>query len=144
MVIGCRASYARSYRLLSPWFHLVASNDRMIVGNGLTVDFWCDNWTGYGPLILRIHETPQSFPKLSKVYVEGQWLFYSCGELTIELMAEISLINVSFYDKLDFMVWTLTSNGIFSVKSALELVSEHGQLDPTATLIWKQKVPPSA
>ncbi|CAK9139804.1 unnamed protein product [Ilex paraguariensis] len=42
------------------------------------------------------------------------------------------------------MVWTLTSNGIFSVKSALELVSEHGQLDPTATLIWKQKAEANA
>ena len=45
----------------------------MIVGIGSSVDFWCDNWSGGGPLVLRNSARLEVFPKLSQLYVDGQW-----------------------------------------------------------------------
>ncbi|CAK9167056.1 unnamed protein product [Ilex paraguariensis] len=41
--------------------------------SGSGVDFWCDNWIGTGPLILRAISVPSSFPKLNEVLRGESW-----------------------------------------------------------------------
>ncbi|CAK9161247.1 unnamed protein product, partial [Ilex paraguariensis] len=54
----------------------------MIIGNGTGIDFWCDNWSALGPLILKVQEQPQNFPKLRVVYSNGRRDFSLCPELS--------------------------------------------------------------
>ena len=64
---------SRIFRSLSPWFEVAISNSQMMVGSGEAIDFWCDNWLGSRPLLLRIDETPIIFPKLSAVLQGSSW-----------------------------------------------------------------------
>ena len=107
----------------------------MIIGNGIGTDFWCDNWSTLGSLILRVQEQPQNFPKLRDVYSNGRWEFSLCPELSEQLSIELSSLQISFCDKQDLLVWMPSSSGKFTVKSAWSTVRQSEQQNLTTTLI---------
>ena len=59
-----RNVHPKCFRILIPWFEVVVANTKLLVGNGCTADFLCDNWLGTGPLLLRNSTVPLFFPKL--------------------------------------------------------------------------------
>ncbi|CAK9161594.1 unnamed protein product, partial [Ilex paraguariensis] len=67
----------RCLNVLSPWFEVIISNSKMLVGSGSSVNFWCDNWTSGVPLLLRNSTMPVHFPKLSELLIQGQWKLQS-------------------------------------------------------------------
>ncbi|CAK9174644.1 unnamed protein product [Ilex paraguariensis] len=58
------------------------------------VDFWGDNWSGNGPLILRNSVKPREFPKLSQVCVDGQWeLEDVCGHMEADKKIKVECLS---------------------------------------------------
>ena len=109
------------------------------------MDFWCDNWIGTGPLILRNSIVPTSFPMLSQVLNNGSWELQEVQhELDNYLIQEILSSNVCLSDKPDKLIWKPSQMGNFSIKTAWGLIRSQGQPNDLAALIWKQPSPPSA
>ena len=120
-----------------PWFEEVVLNSQMIIGNGSSIVFWCNNWTGQGPLILGMHN--------STTFSKFKGCFFIMGlELSDQVVAEISSLEIMFFDKQDLLMWTASSTGKFLVKSAWSIIRQCEQHNELVALIWEQRITPSA
>ena len=116
-----------------------------MAGKGDTIDFWCDNWSGEGALILANFRVPDFYPKFSEVLINGVWELEGVAQyMEDSLLQQINSYHITLSDREDRLVWKHTTLGNFSVKTAWNLIRSEGQLNVTTTSIWRQAVPPSS
>ncbi|CAK9157146.1 unnamed protein product [Ilex paraguariensis] len=109
--------------MLQPFFSLIMTNSQVMVGNGKNVDFWCSNWTGSGPLLLRYAVSPSCFPCLDELWADGCWQWQSLGvQVSEQLKHEVQNSMICLSEKEDRLIWKLTDSGESNVKSAWEAV----------------------
>lgn len=98
---------------------------RWTIGNGQSIKFWSDNWVFQFPLISKFTPTVGSEDlKVSECILEsGVWDY---GKLLTLVPPYISKIISSLFIPLspqnDKLVWGLTSDGEYSVKSGADLI----------------------
>ncbi|CAK9171365.1 unnamed protein product [Ilex paraguariensis] len=103
-------------------------------------DFWCDNWTEKGPLILRNSVMPTIFPKLSQLFVEGRWELGEVYQLMDDqLLQEIINVQLELSTREDKIIWQHSSDGKFTLKSAWNSIRSERHFNDQADAIWKQK-----
>uniref|UniRef100_A0A8I6YB20 Reverse transcriptase zinc-binding domain-containing protein n=1 Tax=Hordeum vulgare subsp. vulgare TaxID=112509 RepID=A0A8I6YB20_HORVV len=122
---------------------------KFIIGNGESTRFWEDNWLGDEPLALQypqlyniaqrrqtivaavLRETPLNI-QFRRSLIGNRWVRW------LHLVRR--LMDVSLSDDPDMIVWKLTSNDTFSVKSMYDHVIDSA-LIPKSSHIWNVKVP---
>lgn len=116
------------------------------IGNGKSINFWNDNWTGLGNLLQFALETTIIDTKtcVHDFWLNNDWNFLllsSC--LPPHIVDHIAAIPICFGDIEDKEIWQLTSNGIFSVRSAYQLaVSCENDPHVAWKRLWSLHVPP--
>ncbi|CAL8168851.1 unnamed protein product [Prunus armeniaca] len=117
------------------------------IGDGGTVKFWKDNWVFDAPLNQNdsgVHICdPDSV--ISSFYRDGWWDMEKLrAALPDELVQRVISCPVGFNSGLqDAQIWKFSSNGIFSVKSAYNMVFEGSTCSDVAwTFLWKLRIPP--
>ncbi|KAJ9696951.1 hypothetical protein PVL29_008942 [Vitis rotundifolia] len=126
------------------------------VGNGKRVKFWKDKWCEDGPLC-------ESFPSLFSIsltknaWVSEVWNPVSDGdgwtplftrafndweiESVERLLQKIHVCRVQ-RDEEDKVIWTVSKNGAFSVKSLYSILERGGSSLFPSKSIWRVRVPP--
>lgn len=108
------------------------------VGNGCTIKFWKDNWTGLGTLSpLALHtDFIDEDALVQDFWCHNGWdceLLNAC--LPSHIVAKILTIPISCDANVgDKIIWNPTSNGNFSVRSAYDLSIA---IDTISTVPWK-------
>ena len=145
MLRNTKKRFNKSFNSLVPFFETVVENSQMLVGLGNAIDFWCDNWSGMGSLILKATIAPNVFPKLSELLHDGHWELDTIQQsLDSTTLQEIYSNTPRLSSKDDRLVWKHTTDGSFSIKTAWHLVRTPGNINAITEVIWKQKVPPSS
>ncbi|KAI8542252.1 hypothetical protein RHMOL_Rhmol08G0124200 [Rhododendron molle] len=122
---------------------------RYIIGIGNYTFLWTDNWHPLGVLYQQFGEAVVTNwglalrAKVASIIDEGQWKWPR-----IRNRAVLSIIRntpgnfLPSTSDCDKVVWTLTANGSFSVKSAWEACRKCNPIQPWSSLVWfSQGVP---
>lgn len=115
-----------------------------VVGNGQSIDLWCDPWIPTLPMFRVIQTTPPSEAprRVADVMVEGRW---KTDELRRWLSSckikELLKIPIPLHPGEDKWSWYPTKHGEFSVRSAYfmemeEKKKKRGQHHPMALLVY--------
>ncbi|BFG33690.1 hypothetical protein CerSpe_199640 [Prunus speciosa] len=117
------------------------------IGKGDTVKFWKDHWITDRPLIQ--HEETLSSEtvdySVANFVHDGWWDIGKLRDMLNEqLVQQIISSPVGFNSSLhDSQIWKPAADGIFTVKSAYELLfAETSEVDPFWQSVWKLKIPP--
>lgn len=114
------------------------------VGDGGTIRFWKDSWIVSGHILLNLalHEVPQNEQELplAHFYDEGRWwnthLFeHLLPQSTVQEI--ISFHDVRANNGRDEVVWSGTTSGAFSTKSAFEMIT-NTQAHRNTEDFWKK------
>ncbi|CAL8105061.1 unnamed protein product [Prunus armeniaca] len=117
------------------------------IGDGGTVEFWKDNWVFDAPLNQNDSGVDICDPDsvISSFYRDGWWDMEKLRvALPEELVQRVISCPVGFNSGIqDAQIWKFSSNGIFSVKSAYNMVFEGSTCSDVAwTILWKLRIPP--
>lgn len=117
------------------------------VGNGRSIKFWTDDWTGLGPLssltinpgIVDNNNLIQDFFSQSSWDIDKLSLY-----LPDQVIDHITAIPISTSNEIeDRLIWKATSNGKFTVSSAYSCsINFDSSLDCFWKGIWAFKIPP--
>ncbi|XP_071704376.1 uncharacterized protein [Rutidosis leptorrhynchoides] len=101
------------------------------VGNGLTSTFWKDNWKGNGPLCSKYHrlfhlDVNGDCSIADRVH-NGEWTWEwvrPIGPRNSSLLQEmqIELGNISLNKDVDRKVWSLSNEGVYTVRDIRALI----------------------
>ncbi|BFG34315.1 hypothetical protein CerSpe_205890 [Prunus speciosa] len=117
------------------------------IGKGDTVQFWNDRWISDIPLIQYegIVRPAQPDCTVSELMKDDWWDVDKLRTMLSEdLVQKIVSYPIGFGTNLrDVHIWDSTSNGVFTVKFAYDLLfRDDGRSDPFWDVLWKIKVPP--
>lgn len=113
---------------LRPLFHLCT---KWMIGDGHSISFWTDNWSG-PPLYIR----QQGVPRPSQF---GISLHEANNQLSLRSSHTITL-NCMVPDRLQ---WALETSGTYTAKSAYKVLTEGGKTGWEFYHIWKFRIPPT-
>ncbi|OAY67736.1 putative ribonuclease H protein [Ananas comosus] len=124
------------------------------LGNGHSIDFWSDRWSGEKTLNLTFPEAYQAAVcknlKVSECFTRGAWnwtriLGTDVGQVQghvpnlTELVQRISAFIID--QRPDTIQWRWNTDGQFSVKSAYSALTDGGVRDACVSKIWELKIP---
>ncbi|BAT14573.1 Os11g0577200 [Oryza sativa Japonica Group] len=132
--------------------HCFAAGSKVLLGNGASTSFWCDNWLPDGGSVQYRFPILFSFVKLSDITVaaalcDNSWIADIRGGLSVQAMGEyLALWDVIAGISLDpgstdSMIWKAAPNGDFSVRSAYSILSAGRTSCPLGKIIWKSRAP---
>ncbi|CAL1381562.1 unnamed protein product [Linum trigynum] len=114
------------------------------IKSGLQMRFWEDCWLQDGPPLA---EFAQDLPEAARdltvadLVLNGEWnLPFIRAFLPEALVMQLSLHPVPYEEEPDIPVWRLSPNGLFTIKSACELLREEediGQSHPVWKKVWR-------
>jgi hypothetical protein len=116
------------------------------IGNGVSNRFWANQWSGCGSLDSKALDPSMVDNELlvQDFWIHNEWdttMLYAC--LLPDMVEMILSIPISSSSQRDKLIWKLTLNGTFSVKSAYFSSMD---LPPVASSHWKQiwklQIPP--
>lgn len=124
----------------------------MVLGNGESTSFWCDNWLlGGGSIEFRapilfsfVRDRGRS---VGSALRNNSWVADIRGGLSIQALVEYfgiwdMVANISLQEaEDDRLVWRLAENGEFSVKTAYSLLCAGRTKCAIGKIIWKSKAP---
>ena len=88
--------------------------------------FFFDNWSGKGAIVDMLHEKiDDSLRSLAirDLYVHGAWDLVALQELIpLEDSEFVRAFDFNFSDAPDEVIWQPTQTGVFTLKSAFELI----------------------
>ncbi|KAK6780041.1 hypothetical protein RDI58_022225 [Solanum bulbocastanum] len=134
---------SQAWRLMMRNKQTVENHILWKIRNGSS-SFWWDNWLGVGPLA---HFTTNSNrfnnDKVIDFMEEGQWNTRKVIQLgPQEQIQNILSLQVHLQQgQQDLAVWTLTSNGKFSVSSAWNNIRETREKTKINTYTWHKSIP---
>lgn len=115
---------------------------RFLVGTGESISFWEDPWLIGGRLIDQMGwfvmlQVGHSRAQVSDFIRNGRWVLPSSSNAAVNrVWAEISEIVIPSEGTRDRLVWTPSSSGLFSSKSAyISLLATSSTLD-LAPVLW--------
>nr|XP_027067566.1 uncharacterized protein LOC113693192 [Coffea arabica] len=86
-------------------------------------NFWYDNWIGHGALYLRVEV--RGDVSFSNVLADGDWVTWRLAEiLPIDMVQQVLAVAGPCGNSPDWMIWTATSSGKFSLSSAYNEIRE--------------------
>jgi hypothetical protein len=125
---------------------------RWKIGNGEKVKFWEDNWLGSSSLAIQLWNLYAIVNEKNKT-VHDLWdgntlkctfrrrvgpSMFRDWEDILQLASTITL-----NDEQDELIWTFSSNGIYSSQSLYKIINFRGGVQPVHTpAVWKLKIPP--
>ena len=117
------------------------------VGKGDLAKFWTDKWLFDTPLmqhngVLNIQDLNCN---VDNFFRNGWWNVDQLrNALSEDLVQKITAVPVGFGNSVhDAQIWGMSSNGLFSVKSAYSIFfRELGDVDPFWNDLWRMKIPP--
>ncbi|CAL0306454.1 unnamed protein product [Lupinus luteus] len=123
---------------------LVFKNSIWLVGNGLNISFWHDNWMGaalvdFLQILEEFHARLSS--KVSNFIIDRKWAIPT--ELVVSfphLSTIINSIPISFKDRL---VWSNTEDGSLDLKSAFSALHDTNSAASWCSMLWNSFIPPS-
>ncbi|XP_043725893.1 uncharacterized protein LOC122672496 [Telopea speciosissima] len=120
------------------------SNSRWLVEQG-EVLFWLDNWLGVRPLLDFVDgaiNVPLNAPVRDVLSKDGLWDQESLNLIdNLDIRDQIRNSNTFFSSRLDKIVWTPASDGIFSVKSTWNVVRIQHPTISYFKWLWNASVP---
>ena len=99
------------------------------------VAFWWDNWSGLGPLAWRYPDLASN-AMVSDFLREGQWDYLALAGFPSEIIEMVQGSFFCFGSDPDALVWSLDPSGVFSVRSAYQLVRPARALSWVCFYIW--------
>lgn len=123
---------------------------RWVLGRGDKISFWYDNWVFQYPIysVCTVLSGSESLVVAQVINHEFQWDDPRLRELvSVEVFQAISSIFIPRYYLEDKLIWGLSADGCYSVKSGVALLQgvgpQAGPLPKAPYLwIWKLSVPP--
>ena len=138
--------------------HVFTNHCKFVVGNGSLTSFWLDNWIGDYPL-------KTAFPRLYLLsssestlvadmgrWSNGIWLWslqwrrplFHFEQEQLSLLSSLLESKPMFCHKMDKKIWTLNSDGLFSVKSCSKMMDQllYGGAKPFQSSVWIKLTPP--
>lgn len=121
---------------------------RWIVGNGDKISFWFDNWVFPYPIsdVCPVVRDSEDLMVAKFIDMEAQWdsqyLLQFVPEPIVNVIKGIFIPRSSIEDKL---IWGLTADGCYSVKSGVALLQGFGICPPSPepfSWLWKLSIPP--
>ncbi|XP_073051345.1 uncharacterized protein [Primulina eburnea] len=111
------------------------SGIRWRVGMG-DVNFWDDIWCGDVPLSSQLPVRGDRGVRVSHFISDGVWDFdFLCSVVPPSVAETIALIPIALGEP-DLAIWVHSSDGVFSIKSAWELVRLRDQVSDIFTPCW--------
>ncbi|XP_073029257.1 uncharacterized protein [Primulina eburnea] len=111
------------------------SGIRWRVGMG-DVNFWDDIWCGDVPLSSQLPVRGDRGVSVSHFISDGVWDFdFLCSVVPPSIAETIALIPIALGEP-DLAIWVHSSDGVFSIKSAWELVRLRDQVSDIFTPCW--------
>ena len=128
-------------------FNIVKENTTWIIGNGKSINFSKDQWSGE-PIIQTLHLNTsqiQNYPQMLCDFIQNdQW------SIPTEVMQEFPLIRlltsqviIPVQINIDKLVWKHNGNGMLTLKDAYNFKKNHFPKLPWAKIIWSKDIPPS-
>lgn len=136
-------SFARPspiWRRLDEIRHFAESRICWSVGKG-DVDFWYDRWLSEEPLIRDCQVVDPPSYLVKDLHSEGGWNLPILRKyLPAQVVARITQVRL-YPEYEDFMVWTPSSSGYFSVASAWEALRQRRNSSFIDSRLWSSLVP---
>ncbi|XP_073051343.1 uncharacterized protein [Primulina eburnea] len=111
------------------------SGIRWRVGMG-DINFWDDIWCGEVPLTSQLPVRGDRGVRVSHFISDGVWEFdFLCSVVPPSVAETIALIPIALGEP-DLSIWVHSSDGVFSLKSAWELVRLRDQVSDIFTPCW--------
>lgn len=149
---GIWAKYVQSIALCSSVVYkrlvqvdeLMRDNVQFEVGAG-TCSFLYENWTGEGSLF-RLFDLQYSDSlrgiRLCDAFVHGRW----SEAILTEVLPEVAIRYVTQFtfqlsQSLDVLIWKPSISGMFTLKSAFDLVRQQQVVTPELKFVWDTSLP---
>ncbi|GAU42668.1 hypothetical protein TSUD_398740 [Trifolium subterraneum] len=132
---------------IKEYSHVILDNTTWLLGNGTTIKFWIDNWSGT-PLVnllnLSQHTHKPLQTTISEFIIDHQWSVpLELQNLFPNLLNHLNKNSIPIEDKNDKMLWMQTTSGDVSLKEAYPHFSPTGISVSWAKVIWNLAIPPS-
>ncbi|KAG6724418.1 hypothetical protein I3842_03G258400 [Carya illinoinensis] len=116
---------------------LMFKNSRWLVREG-SLNFWFDNWLGDGPIVDRLHIVEDSKLQVRQVLDGAVWNYGWLRQIVDEeTIGKILQSRLRVRDWKDVLVWKHSIDGLFSTKSAWQLVRSHGTVCTWRKWLWQ-------
>lgn len=114
-----------------------------LIGNGHSISLWHDNWHPLGPLALKFgprasHDSGLPHDSLVSSILQGnQWVFPTTQTIELnEIRNSLPPLTVSGSASIDNIVWTLSSNGKFTISSLWDHMRSHYPTVSWSHVVW--------
>lgn len=114
-----------------------------LIGNGHSISLWHDNWHPLGPLALKFGPRAShnsGFPHdslVSSILQGNQWVFPTTETIELnEIRNSLPPLTVSGSASIDNIVWTLSSNGKFTISSLWDHMRSHYPTVSWSHVVW--------
>lgn len=111
------------------------------IGNG-DVSFQWDNWTGLGPLanVIQLERASRRI-KIKDFIQDGTWNHYKLiNYLSVNIVNTIEKVDITGSGK-DCPYWLPENTGLFSTKSAQQLLRDRKGSTLSCKSIWQKTIP---
>lgn len=127
------------YRRLAAVDQVMNANSRVLVSDGSS-SFIYANWSGEGSLVQLFPDLFSTCPdvKLCDLFVDGGWRLQ---DLPAPVADFVAAYRFEFSSSPDRLIWEPEDSGIFSIKSALNIIRVPQQSHRHYSLIWSQHIP---
>ncbi|WMV30448.1 hypothetical protein MTR67_023833 [Solanum verrucosum] len=117
-------------------FRSIEYKTTMAIGSKIVIRLW-DNWTGKGALAkIFTNQSIYSKTKVSEFIQEGSWDMNKLAEFLPDQMVNIiANIHIGKWPKKDMAMWELETEGIYSTKSAQNIIRTHKEEDFTTSQV---------
>jgi hypothetical protein len=124
---------------------------RWKIGDGKRVKFWEDNWLGTSSLAIQFWDLYVILNENNKI-VHDLWdgtnlkcsFRRTVDESLMRTWEEVTQLasTIVFSEGQDEMIWTFSSNGVYSSRSLYKIVNFRGIMPIHTPAVWSLKVPP--
>lgn len=123
---------------------MVAANSLWIVGTGVNIHFWSDNWLGE-PLLDLLQVAPHFHDNfdgtVANVILNGRWNIPQELLDVPQVVAHIGTVVLPTSNLSNLLVWLHSSDGKLSAKHALSVLRPVATSLPWADIIWTSCIP---
>lgn len=104
--------------------------------------FRWDNWSEHGPLAKLTNDHTKERETILDFILDDSWNLNGLRYVLPEnIVTEISLLKVHGGSKLDQPIWTITNDGLFTCKSAWQILKQSKNHNTSASKIWHKGLP---